>query len=254
MDKYMNMKAIIVEDEQANREELSFLLATHCPSIELVGEAINAEQGAELILHARPDLVFLDIIMPHKTGFDMLKMLDGYDFSLVFVTGHHQFGIEAVKASALDYLLKPVQATELVQAVWKASRVQTRKDVTGQVANLLHVLHSNERTDHRIVLPLMKELRFELPSNIMRCEAANSYTWCHMANGEKLMLSRTLGEFEKLLAPYGFMKCHHSHLVNRVFVKRMVVEDRVYELVMANKERIPVSRLKKDLIKDMLTK
>jgi two-component system LytT family response regulator len=129
----------------------------------------------------------------------------------------------------------------------------TQKQMAGWVDNLLRIISSNQWSDRRIALHLLKEIQFVRPDDIIRCEAANSYTWCYMANGEKFMLSRGIGEFENQLTSQGFIRCHQSHLVNRLFVRSLVSEGRKHKMVMTNKERIPVSRLKKAMVEHTLT-
>ena len=248
------MKAIIVEDEAKNISKLRSLLEKFCPSIELAGTAMDADSGIVLIGQTKPDLLFLDIQMPGKSGFDMLAELGNYEFEVIFVTAFDQYGIKAIKFSALDYLLKPVKPKDLILAVEKAIKKSGQKRTSQQIANLLQQLNSGNKADHRIILPFMKEYRYLKPEEIIRCEALNSYTSFYLNNGEKLTVSSLLREYEEILVPYGFIRCHQSHLVNRLYIKSLLKDDNISELLLTDKTKIPVSRLKRELVKDAFEK
>ena len=248
------MRAVIVEDETKNISKLSSLLAKYCPSIELVGTAMDAEKGIVTISQTKPDLVFLDIQMPDKSGFDMLAEMGAYEFEVIFVTAFDQFGIQAIKFSALDYLLKPVKPTELVNAVEKAIKKSGQKRTGQQIENLLQQLNSTNKSDHRIILPFLKEYRYLKPEEIIRCEAMTSYTTFYLNNGEKLTVSRLLRDYDEMLTPYEFIRCHQSHLVNRRYIKSLLKDDTISELLLTDGTKIPVSRLKREYVKDVFEK
>lgn len=248
------MRAIIIEDEKKNITQLKSLLTKHCRQVEILGEASGADQGIELIAEHRPELIFLDIQMPDKSGFDMLAELGEYNFEVIFVTGHDQFGIQAVKFSALDYLLKPVKPSELIKAVLKAENKNRKKQTQEQILNLLSIMKNSSKTDHRIALPLMKEVRFINPEEVIRCESVNNYTQFYLQTNEIVLVSKGIYEIDSLLKEYNFIRCHQSHLVNRKFIKSLLKEDSISELLLLNGTRVPVSRLKKDMVKDELIK
>lgn len=243
------MKAVIIDDQKKKISNLKATLAKHCADVRIIGEATDAEEGITLINERQPDLVFLDIQMPGKSGFDMLAELGHYEFEVIFVTAYDQFGIQAVKFSALDYLLKPVNALELIKAVTKAKLKTSRKITEKQIHNLLANLHAPNKDDHRIVLPFMKEFRYLTPDEIIRCESLGSYTQFILSDGEKLTVSRLINEYERMLSPYGFIRCHQSHLVNRIFIKSMTKDDNISELILKGGTKIPVSRLKREMVK-----
>lgn len=245
------MKAIIIEDEKKNIVHLKGLLKQF-PVVELVGEAGDAVDGLELIARTQPDLLFLDIHLPGKSGFELLASIGEYRFEVIFITAYDQYGIQAIKFSALDYLLKPVKFDELYRAIQKAAK-RTENNQTGeQIRNLLSIVTENKK-DHRIALSLMKEIRFVNPIEIIRFEAANNYTNIYLESGEKLLVSKGLFEFSELLDDYHFIRCHQSHLVNRKFIKSILKEDTISELLLTDgSTRIPVSRLKKDEVKEKL--
>jgi len=191
--------------------------------------------------------------MPGNNGFDMLRSLPDPQFDIIFVTAYDQYGIQAVKFSALDYLLKPIDVNELTLAVDKALLRKEHKNKNGQLENLLQLIrHQQDREEHRIALPGAKETRFVQPAQIIRCEASNNYTTFYLANAEKWVVSKPIYEYEELLQTYGFLRIHQSHLVNRKFIKSWVKEDGGY-LLLENGTPIPVSRQKKELIRQWIT-
>lgn len=244
--------AVLVDDEFNNIENLSNLLHSHCPDVSIIGTATNAESAKAIIEEKKPELVFLDIQMPDKSGFDLLQSLDGHNFEVIFVTAHDRYGIQAIKFSAVDYLLKPVDIGELKSAVQKAVSRKSQQSQNKQVQNLLQLLnHQNFREEHRIALPTAKETRFVETQKIVRCESSNNYTAFFFQSGEKLVVSKPIYEFEELLKDYGFLRCHQSHLVNKKYIKSWVKEDGGY-LVLEDGTEIPISRQKKEMLRAVL--
>jgi two-component system LytT family response regulator len=246
------MRTLIIEDEKINTVTLCNLLDRYCKEVKIIGAADNAADGERMIRTLAPELIFLDIQMPNKTGFDMLSSLGEYDFEVIFVSGYDQYGIQAIKFSALDYLLKPVKAGELIKAVQKAAEQKEQKNSTKRIHNLLGLLENTRKEEHYIGLPQMKEIRLVKPAHIIRCEARNNYTLFYLQNGEKLLVAKGIYEYDEMLKDYKFIRCHQSHLVNAQFVKSMLKEDNVCELLLLDGSRIPVPRTKKDIVKDAL--
>lgn len=245
------MRTIIIEDEKKTIIQLKGLLAS-LPQVELIGEAPSAAEAIQLITELNPELILLDIQLPDNNGFELLASLGEYTFDVIFITAYDQYGIQAVKCSALDYLLKPVKLTELTQAIQKAIKRKETKQTQLQIQNLLTIVNLPPK-DHRIAIQLMKEIRFIDPADIIRCEAANNYTHIYLSIGEKLIASKGLFEFDEMLQPYHFIRCHQSHLVNRKYIKSLLTSDTVFELQLTEKDaRVPVSRLRKDLVKSAL--
>lgn len=240
------LKTILVDDEQNNLVNLGQLLKEYCPGIEVIATAADAAAGRNAILQHHPDLVFLDIQMPGKSGFDLLRELHQYDFEVIFVTAFDQYAIQAVRFAAVDYLLKPVSIDELQAAVSRALVKRSEKKKNLQLENLLQLLQE-QKEDHRIALATIKETRFIRTTEIVRCESSNNYTIFFLSNGEKLTASRPIFEYEELLKSYGFIRCHQSHLVNRKYVKSWVKEDGGY-LLLDNGHQVPVSKNKKDVV------
>lgn len=248
----MAINAVIVDDEPYNIENLKALLQKHCPQVQVLDSAGNAQQGAAMITALRPELVFLDIQMPDQNGFDLLRSLPSYDFEIIFVTAYDQYGIQAVKFSAIDYLLKPVDTGELKKAVEKALLKSQQKKQNLQLENLITLLqHNKQKEDHRIALPGAKETRLVNTQEILRCESSNNYTTFYFKSGEKLVVSRPIYEYEDLLRDYGFIRCHQSHLVNKKYIRSWVKEEGGYLLV-EDGSQVPVSRQKKEAIRKEL--
>jgi two-component system, LytTR family, response regulator len=246
------IRAVIIDDESHNITNLSKLLERHCPEVRIEGTALNATEGKALIDRVTPELLFLDISMPGGTGFDLLRTIAHADFEIIFVTAFHQYGIQAVKFSALDYLLKPIDPVELKSAVEKAIINKDIKQRGAQLENLIELLkHQQQKDEHRIALPGAKETRFVRPAQIIRCEAENNYTFFYLSEGSKIVVSQPIYVYEELLKDYGFMRCHQSHLVNKRFVRSWMKEDGGY-LVLEDQSTIPVSRQKKELIRAWL--
>jgi len=243
----MTIKAVIIDDEQNNIDNLGILLEQYCPQVTVVAQASDATEGENIILQHDPDLVFLDIQMPVKNGFELLQSLHTYSFELIFVTAFDQYGIQAVKFAAIDYLVKPINIDELKLAVNKAIYRSRQKKQNKQLENLVEILEQRKES-HRIALPGAKETRFVKTSDIIRCESSNNYTTFFLIGGERIMTSKPIFEYEEILKSYGFIRCHQSHLVNKKYIKSLVKEDGGFILLEDNTQ-VPVSRLKKDLIR-----
>lgn len=247
------IKAILVDDEPINISNLTALLNRHCPHVEIIGSASNADDAKNKIELLKPDVVFLDIEMPGKNGFDLLRMIDQPAFEIIFVTAHDAYGIPAIKFSALDYLLKPINVVELKQAVGKAESSLQAKHQDLRLNNLLELLHHKQPDQNeKIALPTQKQTFLIEVKAIVRCESSNNYTNFTLTNGTKLLISRPLYEYDELLTPYGFIRSHQSHLVNRTHVNSMLNKDSGYLLMNFTNEKIPISKQRKNEVKAAL--
>lgn len=245
------MRVVLIDDEISNLENLRTLLEKHCPQVTIIATAQSVSDGVDAIEKYVPDLVFLDIQMGDKTGFDILKLLPTRNFEVVFVTAYDQYGIKAVKFAALDYLLKPIDIEELMSAVTKAEHKLARQIQTSQLDFLMQQLKKPETKVSNIALPMQSEIRYVPLSEIIRCEADNTYTHFFLANNEKLLVSKSLKEYADLLCPNGFLRTHQSHLVNPKYVKSWLKEDGGILLLMSG-EKIPISKPNKDTVKQAL--
>ena len=247
------IEAIIIDDEINNITNLQQMLQQYCTGIQVVATASGAAAARKIIAQLQPGLIFLDIQMPGGNGFDLLKSLPSYEFDIIFVTAYDHYGIQAIKFSAIDYLLKPVNIEELQHAVEKVTVKQKNKKQNLQLENLVQLLQQQQyKETHRIALPTVKETRFVNPALVIRCESSNNYTSFFLSDGEKILVSKPLYEFEELLHDYGFIRCHQSHLVNKKYIKSWVKEEGGY-LLLEDKTQLPVSKQKKDTLKESLT-
>lgn len=253
------LRALIVDDEEHSRRNLSEYLDTYCPEVKVIAEASSVAGARRHIDQKQPDVVFLDIHMPGANGFDLLDSIEDREFLLVFVTAHDSYGIQAIKASAVDYLLKPVSIDDLCCSVEKllrlheASRTRRNSEIDVYRESLTELARAL-RTDtlpRKIVLPTSEGLIIESVDNIIRLEADRSYTVVIRKNAPKILLAKTLKEFESALDPEMFIRLHHSHIVNLLCVQRFDKRDGGY-VVMADGTRVPVSRRRHTRLVDSL--
>lgn len=247
----MEIKTVIIDDELPNVENLQTMLEKWCAGIHVAGTATGAAEGIEVIRRLKPDLVFLDIQMPDGSGFDVLRAFSGIDFEVIFVTAYDQYGIQAIKFSALDYLLKPVDVFQLQEATAKARAKLTARDKNQNISNLLEYIRKAQADFPKIALPTAQETHFVTVNRIIRCEASNNYTTFYILNHPPVLVSKTLKEFEELLAPHSFQRVHQSHLVNFMFVRSLLKEDGG-ALLLDDGARVPVSRQNLEKVKKAL--
>jgi len=247
----MNIRSIIIDDEPNNVENLQTIIGTYCLGIEVVATANSAAEGIGGIKTHRPDLVFLDIQMPGASGFDVLKAFTTVNFEVIFITAYDQYGIQAIKFSALDYLLKPIDIAEFKTAIAKASKKISARRQNHNIENLLEYIKSGQRDSPKIALPTLAEIQYVKVNTIIRCEAENNYTTFYLDNGEQILVCKTLKEYDELLQPHQFIRTHQSHLVNLQFVKSYLKEDGGM-LLLTDQTKIPISRQNKDRVRNIL--
>ena len=246
------MKAIVIDDEQSNIDNIIALLNKYCPRVKILGTATDILEAEQLINTHKPDILFLDIQMGEQTGFDLLNVLPEKNFEVVFITAFDKYGIEAIKFAALDYLLKPVVIADLVLAVNKAEDKIATKEKNKQLQFLLNHIKSGEQFPTKIALPQLHEIRYVPVNEIVRCEADNSYTFFHLSGGERILISRSIKEYNELLKPLGFIRTHQSHLVNKLYVKSWLKEDGGC-LFLSNGDKVPVSRPNRSFVQQALS-
>jgi two-component system, LytTR family, response regulator len=245
------IKAIIVDDEKHCRETLSILLERHCPEVKVLAECSSAELGLEAIRKHRPDLVFLDVEMPQMNGFELLQQLEDIPFKVIFATGYDEYAIKAIRFSALDYLLKPVDKEELKKAVAKAGNHQEPKR-EAQLDILLQKLHPKPAGLQKIALPTLEGFELVPLEAIIKCESDSNYTHVFLKAGKKLLVSRTLKEIEELLKDHPFLRVHHSHLINLNEIVQYVRGEGGY-VVMSDGSSVNVSRSRKEALLKVFT-
>ena len=248
------IKAVIIDDEQHSIDTLKWKLENYCPDVEIIAAFDKPAEGIKFLKQQQPQLLFLDIEMPMLNGFDVLEEL-GKDlpYDIIFITAYDNFGIQAVKFSALDYLLKPVQNKELKEAIEKHLKKSQHKIPPVQIDALLNNVKA-ERTGGlgKIGLASKESIEFVDVAEIIYCEANSNYTNVFLIDGKKKVISKTLKEFEELLSPHQFYRPHNSYLINMRRIKELVRGDGGY-IVMENKMKIPVSRNKREELMNMLS-
>jgi len=234
------IKAVIIDDEPAMQQVNSQLLSEYFPDIKLMGVADSIEKGTQLILKENPDLVLLDIELQDGTGFQLLQKLKPYTFKVVFITGFHSFAIKAIKFSALDYIVKPVNETEFQQAIERAVGLINKSENADAQLNVLMNSLQKETISKKLVLRTAESLHVVEVSDIYFCKSDNSYTTFYFYDEEKILVSKSLKDYETLLNDYGFYRAHQSYLVNLNHIKKVDKSDGGF-IIMKNKKEIPVS-------------
>lgn len=247
------MKVLVVDNDALIRSSLVGLIRSNFPEIASVSEAGGVKEGLNQIRILDPDLVFLDVEMDDGTGFDLLNQLPDFRFQLVFVTAFNKYAVDAFKFSAIDFILKPVESTELIEAVHRATESLKNQQIAEQLEVMKSALKDLRSADQKIVLRDNKSLYFVKVSDIFHCEAQGSYTTFFLQDGSQIVVSRPLKEYENLLEEFGFVRSHHSHLVN---IKRITRLDKADGglLILENGNSVPVSQRKWDHIMEVLDK
>ncbi|MBC7863887.1 MAG: response regulator transcription factor [Bacteroidia bacterium] len=218
-------KIIIVDDEKRIRSSLASVLKLHCPQVTVIAEAENVSTAIAAIKTNQPDIVLLDIKMPDGTGFDLLKQLMPFNFKVIFITAFDQYAIQAFKFSAMDYLLKPVIPAELVVALQRAQQQISAENQDAKLNTFISNMNLMNREPKRIVLNSHDKMNVVSINEVVRCEADRNYTVFSLINKKTILVSRPLKEFDDMLSPFGFFRCHHSHLVNLSFIDRLEKRD-----------------------------
>jgi len=241
------IRAIIIDDEPNSVETLQWKIENFCPQVSVMETFSDPVKGLEYLRGNEIDLLFLDIEMPNLSGFDVLEAIDGIQFDVIFTTAYDQYGIQAVKFSALDYLLKPVRNKELIEAVERYANKGGESNSNMQIASLLQNLKSEAETGRpdKITLATKESLELVAPAEILYCESDSNYTMVYLSDGRKKLISRTLRDFEEMLTPFHFYRTHNSFLVNMNEVREYVKTDGGY-IVLKNKQKIPVSKSKRE--------
>jgi two-component system LytT family response regulator len=247
------LKTIIVDDELDAVEFINSIISEYCPTLDVVGRAYNVVQAADTINRTRPDLLFLDVEMPNGTGFDLLAQFPEKDFDVIFITAFNHYAIKAIRFSAIDYILKPINITEFIDAVGKVLKKRQERSTKGNEG--LQVLMENLRTalPSRMAIPTADGMEYLNPKDVLRIEADRSYTWFYLNGGRKMLVSKHLKEFQELLGDRYFFRSHNSYLVNLKYVKKFIRRDGGY-IEMIDGALIPLSRNRKDIFLAQMAK
>jgi len=244
------IKAVIIDDEKRSRDTLVGMIERYCPTIEVIGQADGCQAGVNKIKELSPEIVFLDIQMPDGSGFKLLEDIKEYNFEVIFTTAHDQYAIKAIRFSALDYILKPINPDDLNYAVDKYIKKQNK----GQINKNIQVLLDNIKAPNvepKIILNTSEGIHIVKTDDIIRCESDDYYTRFYFKNDSMILISKTLKQNEELLNEYNFIRTHKSHLINIKHIKSYLRNEGV--IIMSDGSKIPVSRRKKDKIVDILS-
>jgi len=238
------IKAMIIDDERHSSDALKILLAKSCPQVETVAICHSGEEGIKKISELKPQLLFLDIEMPHMNGFQMLEQLPATDFEIIFTTSYDQYAITAFRFSALDYLLKPIDKEELSKAIHKCLQNIEQKNTKDKIDILFKNLTQQNALDRTITLTSVDGIRFIKMKDIVRLEANGRYTKFYLVNKEVITSSRTLGDFEEVLSSNQFFRIHEAHIVNLLYIDRFHKGNSY--VLLSDKTELPLARRRKE--------
>jgi two-component system, LytTR family, response regulator len=241
-------RAIIIDDEKNGAEVLQILLQQNCADIEIVSVDYTPELGIKNILLLKPDLVFLDIEMPTATGFDVIEATKEMDYEIIFTTAYEHYAIKALKANAVDYLLKPIDVEELIKATENAKNKIATKQNQHYQHHLSALLEKMSHTSKKVAIPTSDGVMLVASDEIMHLESDSNYTNVYLKNSKKILIAKTLKSMEEQLKHLHFIRVHSTHLVNTNEIDRYIRGDGGH-VILKNGASIPVSRShKQDLL------
>lgn len=236
------MQAVVIDDDQGCRQTVKNILKENCPDIQVAGEAASVEDGKTIITKHKPDLLFLDIELTDGIAFDLLSEIKDLSFHVIFITAFDQYAIQAIRHSAIDYLLKPIDPELFIKAVNKARQINVNNDL---LAKQVKILIDNKNNFNKIALPTIDGLRFINIDDIIYCKSEANYTWVYLKNNESFLVTKTLKEYDETLSKNNFVRVHQSYLININYVEKYV-KGKGGSVIMADGTEILVSRRKKE--------
>ncbi|MEO6949414.1 MAG: LytTR family DNA-binding domain-containing protein [Ginsengibacter sp.] len=243
------MRIAIIDDELHCIESLTIHLNNLFPKMDIVYKTNNPKDALFEIPKIKPDLIFLDVEMPAMNGFELLEQLPDHQYDIIFTTAYSQYAVKAFKAKAVDYLLKPIDEQELKDAVlqWEKTKTTAFGISSPKVEELLNYLKSEGFLKTKIAIPVVDGIEFENVEDIMYCRSQSNYSTFHFSDGRKTLVSKTIKEIEKTMAPYAFQRVHRSFLINPDYMKKYNRGDGGY-LIMEDDQVIPVSKQHKNIV------
>lgn len=241
------INAIIVDDEKNSREVINQILIDCFPNINVAAQCSNVREAVKDIKNLKPDLLFLDIDLPDGSGFDILKNIDYKNIKIIFITAHHEYAIKAIKFSAFDYILKPVNSGELIETVQRVIDETELEDGNVRVKAMLENFNASSKELKNLALKTANKIYLVNIDEIIRCESQNNYTVFYIEDGTKIMVSKTIKTYESMLAGHQFIRVHQSHLINLKHV-RAFHKPEGGMLVMSDDTSIPVSKNKRAIL------
>ncbi|WP_118975842.1 LytR/AlgR family response regulator transcription factor [Taibaiella koreensis] len=239
------IKAILIDDEPHALELLAWQLKQYCPGVTVAALCYSADEGIAAIKAHQPQLIFLDIEMPHKNGFDVIRAFPDPVFDIIFITAYNEFALQAFRAAALDYLLKPIDSDDLMRSIARHEKKQLHQQLKDQLQQLLLEYKPAKPPIERVSLSTADGIIFVSPHEITRAEASGNYCIIFFTDKHKLLMAKTLKGVEELLADYGFIRIHQSHLVNIACIAKYSKNDGGI-IFMKDGTQLPVSRQRKD--------
>ena len=246
------LATLIVDDEPDAVNFISSIIREYCPRLEIVGTASSAREGGKIILERQPELVFLDVEMPHGSGFDLLAKFPQKTFDVVFITAFNHYAIKAIKFSAVDYILKPINISEFIEAVDKV--LHKRLSGSSRNTNYFELLENlKSETPSKLAIPTSDGMEYLKTDDIIRIEADRSYSWFLLKDKRKILVSKNLNQYQELLSDQHFFRPHNSHLINLNHVKKYIRhEGGIIE--MDDGSQVPISRTRRDLFLSQMSK
>ncbi len=247
------LSALIIDDEDRVRETLIHMLSVYCPNIMVIGQANSVASGYKQITELKPDVVFLDVKMPDGTGFELLRKFDKVDFYFIIITAYEEYAIQSFKVCALDYLLKPIDSTDLINAIAKLAKAIGSEETNLNLNTFLSNIECEKNDSKKIVLKTLEAIFIIDTDDLIRCESQNNYTAFHLKDKSTIIVSKTLKEYEEMLTPLSFIRCHQTHLVNIKYITKYIKYPNAI-LQMADESIIPISVRKKEAIERLFKK
>lgn len=237
------LKAILIDDEELGRTSLSNLLKTYCSNIEICAMCHDIDDAYQAINKHNPDLIFLDVNIPPHTGFDLLKRFDKINFEVIIVTAFDHYAIEAIRFSAIDYLLKPVRIDELQAAIARADAriLQHQKMNYNLVSQVLETQHKPDK----LIIHTHNGSHLIMLSNLIYIQSDNTYSIFHTTQNEKIVSSKSIKNYEEMLSDKGFFRSHKSYLINMKYVKSLLQIDQL-EILLSTTQKVPLAHRRKD--------
>lgn len=247
------IKSLIIDDETDACEALKLAIEKYCPEVKVITVCKFPENGLETIQSVHPDLVFLDVQMPGMSGFDLLEQLDEINFAVIFVTAYDRYAIKAIKFSALDYLLKPVDPDDLISAVRKFKEGRHQNNHAYRYQSVLNNVKNQQANIDRLAIPDSKGIFFVETANIIYCKAEGNYSTLYLKNGKSILVSKSLKDFDHMLADSGFIRVHNASLINIKHLQKYVKGEGGY-VILSDNHHVDVSRRKKEAFLQQLNK
>lgn len=244
------LKVLLIDDEERATDALRLMIEKTVPDIKQIMVCNDSRKAADMIAAYQPALVFLDIQMPYMNGFELMEKIPNKNFKIIFTTAYNEYAVQAIRFSAFDYLLKPIDVEELQNCVQRF--LDSNEDYQQQydlLKNIIHNIQAPTSDEFRLALPTKEGVHFLRPAEIIRCESVGNYTKFFMENGKSYLISKTLGEYDVLLSPYHFIRTHKSHLVNKKFISFI---DHDGFAILKDNSRVEVSRRRKEEVMQSL--